>query len=222
MVGASFLDTGVVIGYCFYFDRHGLPSTRYITNKVKNGSLDAYRSDNVEREFQQRQSEKAQELSDEVALHRKEVQQQSLPKTIDKVAVQKILDTCLDPDWDIAPTIAKWYNRNISLPIEYGKLVKKLRALERLVESRHNRKKKDLDQMTEYHERDDSYPSIDTKLMEIHWDDRSICLDAHDVAKKNGTKLELATTNPKDLIKNGRRGLVKRETAISQVRDLSR
>ena len=55
---AIFLDTGVVIGYCFHLDKHGIPCDRYIQTNLLGEPVDGYISDNVEREYTGRRRSK--------------------------------------------------------------------------------------------------------------------------------------------------------------------
>jgi hypothetical protein len=69
--------------------------------------------------------------------------------------------------------------------------------------------------------REDKYQDINEELSEIPWDDRRICLDAHDVAEVIGHVTELATTNPKDLVDDGYRELIITKTSIQEVVSLA-
>jgi len=66
-------------------------------------------------------------------------------------------------------------------------------------------------------EREAAYNDLDDQLAAIPWDDRRICLDAHDVATVTADLLELATTNPTDLVADGYRELIIDVTSIEDV-----
>jgi len=70
-------------------------------------------------------------------------------------------------------------------------------------------------------ERDEEYSTIDDELSAIPWDDRRICLDAHDVVVVTGLPTELATTNPTDLVGDGYRELILDATSIEDVVSLA-
>ena len=76
-------------------------------------------------------------------------------------------------------------------------------------------------QKVEVWERDEDYPDIDQNLTDIPWDDRRICLDAHDVATLTDYLIELATTNPTDLVDDGYRELILEETSLQDVISLA-
>ncbi|MFB6228164.1 MAG: hypothetical protein ABEH88_06250 [Halobacteriales archaeon] len=76
-------------------------------------------------------------------------------------------------------------------------------------------------EQAEVWEQDEEYADIDDELSAIPWDDRRICLDAHDVAVATGHLTELATTNPTDLVDDGYRRLILEHTSIEDVVSLA-
>ena len=217
----SFLDTSVVIGFCFYLDHHGVKCRRYVSDTILYGGADGFKSTNVDREFNNKVDKKIPEIREELLQHRKKLLQSSVEGSLDALDLEDVKRDHIETDWEIELALKTWYDKEVDTGIGHDDLAERIRKLAKEIESRVNQRSSKLDENLTTISRTKSYSKIESKLTRIPSDDRAICLDAHHVAKNNGGQVELATTNPVHFVNNGREHLIKSETAISNIENLA-
>lgn len=122
---------------------------------------------------------------------------------------------------DAAASLRDFYQNELPNFIQVAEITSRLRGLARDIEQLAEENQTWLLQRAEVWEREEEYEEIDEALAEIPWDDRRICLDAHDVVEQTDLETELATTNPQDLTEEGTRALILAETSIEDIIDLA-
>lgn len=118
-------------------------------------------------------------------------------------------------------TLHVFYSDEVPNFVQFEELVDRLRDLARDVEQNAIENRRWLFERAECWEREEEYPGIDDALEAIPWDDRRICIDAHDVVEVTDDATELATTNPTDLVDDGFRELILAETSLDDVVSLA-
>jgi hypothetical protein len=118
-------------------------------------------------------------------------------------------------------TLHAFYSDEVANFIQFDELTERLRDLARDVEQIAIDNRESLMEQVAVWERESEYSDIDNGLSEIPWDDRRICLDAHDLAEVTDYATELATTNPTDLVDDGYRTLILEQTSLEDVVSLA-
>jgi len=118
-------------------------------------------------------------------------------------------------------TLHAFYSDEVPNFIQFGELTERLRDLARDIEQIAIENRQSFMEQVEVWERESGYSDIDDELSKIPWDDRRICLDAHDVVEITDYVTELATTNPTDLVDNGYRTLILEQTSLEDVVSLA-
>lgn len=217
MPEASFLDTGVVLGFCFRDDTHHYRCREHLEE------IDAalYISDHVESEFLNREPDLAEEISSGILDHVSRLQSSDYEGQLDSMDTSQIRQNLIAGDNPAGTTLHEFYREQLPNFILVEELHERLRDLARDIEQLAMENRAWLMDRTEVWSRDDGYPDIEEAISTIPWDDRRICLDAHDVAEETSTTTELATTNPTDLVDDGARALVLEETSIDELISLA-
>lgn len=217
MPEASFLDTGVVLGFCFRDDSHHYRCQQYLDEN----SSSLYISDHVRSEFLNREPSLAEEIADGVFRHVDRLQKSEYNGQLDSMDTSQIRQNLIRSENKAGTTLHEFYKTEVSNFIQIDELINRLRDLARDIEQNAIENRIALLDQTEIWNRDDDYPTIDEALSEIPFDDRRICLDAHDVVLVTSNTTELATTNPTDLVDSGYRELILNQTALDDVVSLA-
>ena len=217
MSEASFLDTGVVLGFCFRDDSHHHRCKQYL----EDNEFSLYISDHVESEYLNREPGLAEEIVDDVFVHIDRLRGSGYEGQLDSMDTSQIRQNLIAGSNNAATTLHTYYRNEVPNFIQLGQLVERLRDLARDIEQNAIENRTWILKQTEIWCRDDDYLDVDDRLSEIPWDDRRICLDAHDVAEETGDSTELATVNPTDLVDDGYRELILEETALDDVVSLA-
>lgn len=213
MADAAFLDTGVVLGVCFRDDTHHQRCQQYVD--AHDGSL--YISDHVESEYLNREPSLAEEIADGVFAHIDRLQRSGYEGQLDSMDTSQIRQDLITNRNPAAATLTAFYKEDLPNFILITDIISRLRDLARDIEQSAIEKRTVLLNQVEIWEREAAYNDLDDQLAAIPWDDRRICLDAHDVATVTADLLELATTNPTDLVADGYRELIIDVTSIEDV-----
>lgn len=216
MTQLAFLDTGVVLAYCFKDDAHHMKCRSYVTEN----DHDRYISDHVEAEYVRKEPTLAERHADGIFDHIARLRNATYEGQLDSMDLSQIRQTLLRGDNPASRTLHEFYNNGPQF-ILFEELLERLRNLARDIEQHAIENRNELLAETETWTREDAYPEIDSLLSVIHTEDRRICLDAHDVAVSKGQATELATTNPKDLVRDGHRELILDSTALQDVVSLA-
>lgn len=213
MPEASFLDTGVVLGFCFRDDTHHHRCRQYL----EATDADLYISDHVESEYLNRQPDLAEEIAKGVFQHIDRLRDSEYEGQLDSMDTSQIRQELIAGGNPAGTTLHEFYREQVPNFIQVEDLGQRLRDLARDIEQLALENREWLLERTVIWSRDDDYPAVDEAISAVPWDDRRICLDAHDVVEETGMTTELATTNPTDLIDDGRRELILEETSLHQV-----
>ena len=217
MSDASFLDTGVVLGFCFRDDSHHHRCRQYLDNN----DFVLFVSDHVVSEYLNREPSLAEEIADGIFNHIDRLRDSEFEGQLDSMDTSRIRQDLIAGHNVAGTTLHSFYRDEVPNYIQFDELTQRLRDLARDIEQNAIENREDLMDQAEVWERDEDYSEIDGELSEIPWDDRRICLDAHDVAEVTDYLMELATTNPTDLVDNGYRALILEETSLEDVVSLA-
>lgn len=217
MSEASFLDTGIVLGFCFRDDTHHHRCRQYLDGH----DFELFISDHVESEYLNREPGLAQEIADGVFAHIKQLRGSEFEGQLDSMDTSKIRQNLIRDYNTARKTLHAFYRNELPKFIQLSDVIDRLRDLARDIEQNAIENRSELMQQVEVWERDEEYADIDNNLTDIPHDDRRICLDAHDVATVTDHLTELATTNPTDLVDDGYRELILEETSLEDVVSLA-
>lgn len=217
MSGASFLDTGVVLGFCFRDDKHHVKCRDYIRELERQ----LYISDHVEAEYVRKEPDLAERYSDGVFEHISRLRKSNLEGQLDSMDLSQIRQNKIRGNNPAATTLHDFYENQVPNFILVDELVERLRDLARDIEQHALGNREELMDRTEVWERETPYEELMEILSSIHEEDRIICIDAHDVASVTEMDTELATTNPNDLVVDGHRELIVENTEIDDVISLA-
>ncbi|ACV46719.1 MULTISPECIES: hypothetical protein [Halomicrobium] len=217
MADASFLDTGVVLGFCFRDDSHHHRCREYLDDH----DFVLFVSDHVESEYLNREPSLAQEVANGIFDHIDRLHDSEFEGQLDSMDTSRIRQNLVSGNNPAGTTLHTFYSDEVPNFIQITDLTERLRDLARDIEQIAIENRETLMTKVEVWERDNEYAEIDDKLSEIPWDDRRICLDAHDVAEVTGKPTELATTNPTDLVDHGYRTVILERTSLENVVSLA-
>lgn len=216
MVGSSFLDTGVVFGYCVPLDRHHSRCAGY----VADADATRYLTETVEQEFQRMKRDRVQELSTAVLDHRRSVANADLDESLGPTDRHYVRNRVLDRNNEAAQFLYRFYD-DLDAFVNRDGLLRQLRELARDVESVMLQRKASLDETVQKWSKRDDHPAVESALSEVHRTDRRLCVEARDLACNTGGTTELATVNPRDFVDEGREELILEATALDAIRDLA-
>lgn len=217
MPEASFLDTGVVLGFCFRDDTHHHRCRQYLDGN----EFSLYISDHVESEYLNREPTLAEEIADGVFDHLDRLQNSRYEGQLDSMDTSQIRQNLIASRNDAGTTLHEFYQNEVPSFIQVEELIERLRDLARDIEQNAIENRAWLLERTTLWSRNEDYPEIDEALSEIPWDDRRICLDVHDAVEVTGEITELATVNPTDMVDEGYRELILRQTALEDIISLA-
>jgi len=216
MPDASFLDTGVVLGFCFRDDTHHYRCRQYLDDH----SFELFVSNHVVSEYLNRQPSLAEEIANGIFEHISRLRDAGFEGQLDSMDTSQIRQNMIGHN-QAGTTLHTFYRDEIPNFIQLDDLIDRLRDLARDIEQTAIENREILIEQVEKWERDEEYNEIDDRLSEIPWDDRRICLDAHDVAVETGNQTELATTNPTDMVDEGYRERILEHTSLEDVVSLA-
>ena len=217
MSEASFLDTGVVLGFCFRDDSHHHRCRQYLDDH----DFELFVSDHVVSEYLNREPSLAQEIADGIFAHIDRLQDSEFEGQLDSMDTSQIRQNLIAGHNDAGTTLHAFYSDEVPNFIRMDDLTERLRALARDIEQIAIENRDDLMEQVDVWERETEYSELDDALSEIPCDDRRICLDAHDVAEVSDYVTELATTNPTDMVDDGFRTLILEHTSLEDVVSLA-
>jgi hypothetical protein len=217
MSDASFLDTGVVLGFCFRDDSHHHRCRQYLDDH----DFELFVSETVVSEYLNREPSLAEEIADGIFEHIGRLQDSEFEGQLDSMDTSQIRRDLISGYNEAGTTLHAFYTEEVPNFIQFDELTERLRNLARDIEKIAIENRESLMEQVVVWERDTDYPDINDSLTEIPWDDRRICLDAHDVAEVTSYVTELATTNPTDLVDDGYRNLILEWTSLEDVVSLA-
>jgi len=217
MPEASFLDTGVVLGFCFRDDDHHYRCRQYI----EDCESVLYISDHVEGEYLNRKPSLAEEIADDIFDHIAELKRSNYEGQLNSMDLAEIRQDMISRRNDAATSLRAFYQNELPNFVQIDVVTDRLRNLARDIEQLAEENQAWLLERTNIWSRENEYRDIKEALESIPADDRRICIDAHDVVEETGQETELATTNPQDLVEDDARELVLSQTAISEIVDVA-
>ena len=217
MKQTAFLDTGVVLAYCFTTDIHHYKCRNYI----EDDTLAIFISEDIEDAYQRKEPHLTERYSDAVLDHVSDIQCSEYEGQLDSLDIAHIRDDLLNPTNPARVFLSEYYQNVVPNFILLNELQKQLRELARNIEENAIIRKMELDDRLQIWERIHEYPSLDSELDSIHEEDRGVCIDDHDLATNRDGHTELATTDPKDFVRKGHREMIIEVTNLDEVVSLA-
>ena len=213
---ASFLDTGVVIGYCFTVDSHHQPCRKYL----RNSGIDFFTSPTVEDEYENAKDRVNRRYANAILEHVAELEKSNIEGELGPIKIDRVKKKILSRNNEAYTSLYHYYE-NVLPQFANAKEVKtQLREMARDIEHMAITRKQEIDILVRLWRCDEDYPNIRKAFSAIHEPDRTICIEAHDLASNLDDDTELATVNPNDFVRNGRRDLIVNNSAIAEVLSL--
>ncbi len=213
----AFLDTGVVLAFCFQTDMHHVRCRNYLTD---NG-YDYFISDAVEEEYRAKEAVLVNRYSDAIFDHISRLKRSDYEGQLDSMDLSQIQRNFIDQSNPAYRFLTRYYANELPNFILVTELEDRLRSLAREIEELALFRKDEFDELVYHWERQGEYPDLEASLSAIHTSDRGMCVDAHDLAAHKTAGTELATTNPRDFVDEGHRDLILQHTALEDVVSLA-
>ncbi|WP_363467811.1 hypothetical protein [Halogeometricum borinquense] len=219
MSDKSFLDTGVVLAFCYTTDKHHFKCREYIDSE----DCSMFVSDNVEDEYENARYRLNEQHANAVLSHVSDLRNSKYEGeyNIGPVKQKEIRDNVLCRGNEVYQFLSKFYTDYLPQFVTFDELESKLRNLARDIESVAVKRKSEIDEFVEIWSRKSDHPNVEKNLSSIHTEDREICIDAHDLAANSDGATEIATTNPNDFVRNGHKQLILENTELSDVVSLA-
>lgn len=218
MVDTSFLDKGILLGYCFTVHTHHEKCEKYLSDADTVFYVTKYIDDVYEEK-------------------KREVIKQHRTAILDHITRLKRADEFsegLDPDdideirrWMITTANDAWrYLRDYYDGLSYTTVhdvEDDLRSLARELDKLARRRKEKFDSRVESWTRDCEYPELEDDLSNLRKEEKEdywVCIDAHDLACRTPGTTELVTNNPSDFGEQAYGSVIKQVTDIDEIRIL--
>ena len=140
MPNASFLDTGVVLGFCFRDDTHHHRCRQYLANH----EFELFISDHVESEYLNREPSLAEEISDGIFAHIERIQDSEFEGQLDSMDTSQIRQDLIARNNTAGTTLHAFYRDEVPNFIQLDGLTERLRNLARDIEQNAIENKNDL------------------------------------------------------------------------------
>lgn len=213
----SFIETGVLVGYCILLDPHHAKCKSYIDGDER----EMYTSEGVKEEYKTTKETVSSRLSSAVLDHIRDLKSQASQGYLGPMDVDNVKKNVLHRRNDAYQFLYRYYDDVVNNGVQKQELEANLRNIARDIDRLIASREKELKKMVREWEMQDDHPSVEEALSMIHEPDRTWAVEAHDLATQNDGKTEFATTNPADFISDGRRETVLDNTALDDVVDLS-
>lgn len=217
MTRSAFLDTGVLLGFCFTVDSHHSNCKEYLNGR----GTDFFISPTVEQEFDNTKYKLNTRYSEAVLDHVSKLEDSNFEGELDPMDLNDIKNGLLSRGNEAYSILYKFYDDTLPQFVQFGEVKTRLRNLSRDIEQMAIQRKEDLDRMVRLWRVSEDYPAVREALEEIHEPDRTICVEGHDLALNMDVETDLATTNPRDYVRNGRESLILGNTELSEVVNLA-
>lgn len=217
MKSNSFLETGVLIGYCVLLDPHHAKCNSYIDND----SRELYTSEGVAEEYEVTKETVSTRLSSAVLDHVRDLKSDVSQGYLDPLDVNNVKKNVLHRGNNAFQFLYRYYDDVVNNGVQKQKLEENLRDIARDIDRLVAFREDELEAMVRKWVIEDDHPTVEEALSMIHEPDRTWAVDAHDLALHNGGETEFATTNPTDFIYDGRKDTILENTALDDVVDLS-
>lgn len=216
MGGSSFLDKGILLGYCFSIDAHHRECRNYLLME----ELTSYYTQGVRDAFDENKERMIRDHRKEIFHHARFLEKSGFVGKLDGTELEKIrTDIISRSEYPNSWRYLADYYKKLE-PTSVRQILKELREIAREIESNAHERLTEIEGVASLWKRSEDYPSVQTALGDIRQskeEDLWICIDAHDLAERVDGHTELATTDFKDLIDRGRRELIIDNTSLDDV-----
>ena len=201
MPDISVLDTGVLLGATIEKDTHHEECIDYLRTKET-----CYVTPAVEREFDTKDRDIRETLSDEISQHRHDVSSEVDDQTLSPSAIDWIRTNLLNQELNSYRFLDQYYQNLRSearfSTIDRLQVISDLEEMEFEVWEDETEEYGGLESLVDYW--DDpipSYPDVEHELLICEGDDPIVCIEAHHIATEEQPPTELATANPRHFIR---------------------
>lgn len=215
-MGNSFLDKGILLGFCFRPDPHHRPCAEYLYQD----DLSSFITDQIDQIFRLKKRELADKHETNILKHVSELERSKYDGQLGPMELKEIRRDVLDTRSDTYDFLEYYYSNELPQIISMYELKEQLRELARSMRSLALGRKEEFDEIVNLWVREDEYPEVEDGLQEIREakeEDMWVCVDAHDLAVRKSGETELGTTDFQDFIRDGRRELILDVTALDDV-----
>lgn len=218
MCWAAFLDTGVVIGYCFLLDDHHRNCREYLE---ENTEADLFVSETVEREYDHAKQKVSRRLANGVREHVQAIKRTDYEDELGPMELDRLQNRVLDRNNDAHQFLYDFYDEGLGNFVQKSELCERLRGMAREIESFPLDRKRTLDSRASVWKCDATYDGVETSLSMIPQDDRRICIEAHDLGRRGDSYTVFATVNPRDFVDDGAEESILEITEIDEIENLA-
>lgn len=211
----SFLDKGVLLGFCFRTDPHHSRCRDYLESDVK-----PHITEEIDESFERNRKRMTEDHTDAIRLHVKDLRESHHHGVLGEDDLENIRQNVLFKGNQLSEFLDRWYNSQVNSGITLSEVQDRLRYLARDIERRAYRRKEEFDTLVILWEREDEYPEVENKLPDMSVEDMFVCIDAHDLAVRKEADAELATTDKSDFIESGRKERILEATALEGIVNL--
>lgn len=215
---ATFLDTGVVIGYCFLLDDHHQNCKTYFE---EHSTSDLFVSKTVEDEYNYTKQNVSHRLANAVREHIRAIKGDDCEDQLGPIELDRLQSQVLSRTNDAYQFLYDFYDEEIGNFVSKRDLCEKLRAMSREIESFPLERKRKLDSRITVWERMHNHDEIKASLSMIPGKDRKICIEAHDLGCWRASPTVFATVNPRDFVDEGREETILDITEINEIENLA-
>lgn len=216
MSTSSFLDKGILLGFCFSIDTHHRKCRGYLFRD----DVSPYYTEDVREAFEENKDRMVRDHRTELLHHARVLEQSSYGGALTETELDEIRSEVVTrSDYPNAWRYLGDYYESLSSP-SVTRILDEIREIAREIESTAHARFSEMEGMVTLWSRAEAYPTVQTALDEIRSskeEDLWICIDAHDLAEHIDGHTELATTDFKDLIDGGRRELILEHTSLDDV-----
>ncbi|WP_373189962.1 hypothetical protein [Halolamina sp.] len=213
----AFLDTGVVLAFCFQMDMHHVNCRNYLTDNDHTYFI----NDDIEEEYNHKEAELVERYSSGILRHVSEIKRSDYEGQLDSMDMSQIRRNFLDTSNPAYRFLTRYYANELPNFILVSELEEQLRSLAREIEEMALFRKDEFDGLVYHWEQQGDAGDLETELAAIHSADRDVCIAAHDLAAHRTGETELATTNPRDFVDDGHRDMILEHTALDDVVSLA-
>lgn len=216
MSTSSFLDKGILLGYCFSINAHHRECRDYLFR----ADVSPYYTEDVREAFEENKDRMVRDHRTELLHHARVLEQSSYGGALTETELDEIRSEVVTrSDYPNAWRYLGDYYEALSSP-SVKRILDEIREIAREIESTAHTRFSEMEGMVTLWSRAEAYPTVQTALDEIRSskeEDLWICIDAHDLAERVDRHTELATTDFNDLIDGGRRELILEHTSLDDV-----
>lgn len=214
MSANSFLDKGIILGYCFFTDPHYKRCREYI----HSGDTDYFATEQVEDIYPNAKKHMVRKHQQAILNHIRDIKRNySGSLTESKIQdIKESIDTYDNPSWRFLQDYYDGKEGETVYNITEG-----LRDIQQEIEQTAEKRKSELYPMLQGWIRFAQHEDVQENLSGLKAEDEEdfwICIDAHDLAASIEGKTELATPNPADFGENGYQDEILEYTAIDSIR----